>query len=115
MAKPKIPSAVKIDLEERGLTIWQCNFAMKHEPGERAKEDRTKVHVQLAGPGLEQFSPWGYGATVEEAVNDALSNPHLRMKQSGLIGAVARLESEIYKLTISLHMQHDGDEDDIPF
>lgn len=108
MTTPKVPESIRDYLREIGLTLWACQHpSVYHDdrgaPTTRPRADKTRVQVQLAGPGLGGFSPWGYGLTVMGAVNDALSTPHLRSKRAGLDGAMARLEIEMAKLQYAFH------------
>lgn len=112
MASPIITAETQSYLQEIGLAIWICMHPMTYSGSERPKADKTRVHVQLAGPGID-ISPWGYGANTAEAVANALKNVQFRARRSGLPGALARLELAIGDLSLSLMGW--GDDDDIPF
>jgi hypothetical protein len=104
---PKVPEDVKRDLAERGLALWHCQHPMVPSPGGHTKQDKTRVHVQLAGPKVK-ISPWGYGANVREAVANALDNIWLRAEMPGLAGSMARLEIAMTTLYLT-------NTDDVPF
>ncbi len=121
---PKIPEDVKSDLAEMNLVIWVAHHPITFDyewtgnGPKRGRADKTRVHLQLAGPGVEA-GPWGYGATVRDAVAAALRSPGLLARQGGLTGAMARLEEETRMLAYDLLTVRcgfgDDLDDDVPF
>jgi hypothetical protein len=112
-AQLRVPDDLKSYLAERDLAVWQCFHPMIPTEKGHSKGDKTRVEVQLAGPQLMDYSPWGFGPTVRAAIDDALAHPFIRALDTGLGGAMARLEEEMRCLTIALIM--DRLDDDIPF
>lgn len=93
MPQPRIPAGLAEELAAMDLTLWVCMHTMIYpEPGSKGKHDTTQVDVQLAGPGLGDYSPWGHGSNVREAVDAALAHPDLISRVTGLKGAIMRLD-----------------------
>lgn len=138
--QPRVPEDVKAELASQGLTLWHCqhpltfNYEYTGNGPKRGRADKTRVHVQLAGPGIKT-NPWGFGSNVREAVADALRNAAFRAERPGLDGALARLEMALRALEITvvcsrlergearvdehgnvLYFVYSGlDDDDVPF
>ncbi len=96
MANVPVPDALRDELRLSNLAVWEAKRVKKGEP----------VFVQLAGPGLPVM-PTGIGATIEEAVDAALRSAHFRMKQPGVLGALARLEWALHPLQTQLWMERE--------
>jgi len=119
MTKPKVPESISAYLQEINLTIWNVSYGHIYQdefgnPTQRPRADKTRVLVQLEGPGLD-YGPRGEGPTVGDAVRAALANPHFRGLRKGLDGAIARLESAMLLLSCSIAVKNGGFSDDIPF
>jgi hypothetical protein len=122
---PKIPVDVKEDLTAMGLTVWNIahpitfDYEWTGNGPKRGRADKSIVHVQLAGPGLDGFSPVGTGPTVRDAVAHAMRHPVLLKRQGGILGALAALEEEMRLLRDAMLSNRiaggDGLDDDIPF
>lgn len=124
MPSVRIPESLREELAKMDLTIWIAMHPMTYEnhtafENGRGREDRTRVQVQLAGPGLEDYSPWGHGATIYEAVRAALEDPAVAGRVPGLRGAMLRLEialSDLQQAILRHRWTQGGDHDDeIPF
>jgi len=112
-AQLKVPDDLKSYLAERDLAVWLCFHPMIPSEKGHSKADKTRVEVQLAGPKLIDYSPWGYGATVREAIDAALMHPAIRALDTGLGGALARCEEEMRRLIFAVQVEAlDGD---VPF
>ena len=95
----KIPDALRLELAAMDLTIWIAHHPIRVTPdAPRGKADKSIVLVQLAGPGLEDYSPWGNGPTLRAAVNVALSNPAVVGRVPGLKGALMRCAAAVHDL-----------------
>lgn len=102
MANVPVPDALRDDLRASGLTVWEAKRTKKGEP----------IFVEIAGPGLP-WMPRGVGLTIEDAVADALRNPHFQRERPGLVGAMARLDLALWHLTIAIRPE--SLDDDVPF
>lgn len=120
--QPKVPDDVKADLAAMGLTTWLIlhpitfDYEWTGNGPKRGRADKTKVQVQLQGPGLDGYSPWGHGPTARAAIADALRHPVLLKRQGGLTGAMAGLEEELRLLRDAM-WKNMGDalDVDVPF
>lgn len=96
----RIPDALRDELASMNLVLWVAHhplvfdYVVGGKPG-RGKEDKTRVEVQLSGPGLGDHSPWGFGPTLRAAVDDALSRSSVVDRVKGLKGALMRLSLAI--------------------
>jgi hypothetical protein len=121
VAGPKIPEDVRLDLEAMSLTVWLCTHPITFDyewtgnGPKRGRADKSIVQVQLAGPGLDGFSPWGSGPNVRAAVAACLRHPVLLKRQGGLVAAMAGLEDELRLLRDAMWMNMGDLDDDIPF
>lgn len=120
----KVPESLREDLASIGLVVWSVMHPMEFGytiggSAGRGRHDKTRVMVQLSGPGLADASPWGYGGDIRGAVNDALSHPEVIGRVTGLKGAMMRLEREMYALQRAMQWAayREGGEqaDEIPF
>lgn len=103
MVAVKIPDAVRDDLRESNLVVWEARK-------DRVSKDHPwRFQVTLAGPGID-MQPHGFGDSLEDAIDYALGNAWFKAKLPGLVGAMARLEVAVQGLI--LHMALD---DDVPF
>lgn len=102
MPNVPVPDALRDELRAASLTVWEAKRAKKGEP----------VFVEIAGPGLP-WMPRGYGMTIEEAVDDALRNPHFQRERPGLVGAMARLDLALWHLILAINPG--GLDDEISF
>ena len=119
----RIPESLRDELSNMGLTIWNAMHPMRYDyevGGKQGKgrHDKTRVMVQLAGPGLDN-APWGYGGNLQEALNDALRHPEIIDRVGGLKGSMMRLDKALGDLknaVIWSKWQIGGEQDDeIPF
>ncbi len=86
------------------------------------REDKSRTHVALAGPGVPAEC-WGYGPTLQAAVDDALASPLLIDRVPGLKGAMIRRCRELAPMEFRVKWERlkiedgfEGDDDDfIPF
>lgn len=125
MATPKIPQDVIDELAEMNLTIWICKYATIYDRygAGRGKADLEKVEVQITGPGLTQYAPWGHGPTVRAAVDSAMRDPKVIDRIKGLKGAIFRFDKALSDLghtvllrRLAMHNNFDDSDDDtIPF
>lgn len=127
MPKPRPDKALKTMLDERGIALWDAYHYKR--PGSTSKTATSKdpVSVVLKTPEAPDMNFHGYGDTLEEAVRHALTfsfNLPLRLRESGLNGAMARLEAATQELWVTLledrqrrgQLLGTGDiDDDIPF
>ena len=122
----KIPDALRDELAAMDLTVWIAHHPI-HVTADspRGKANKDVVLVQLAGPGLEDYSPWGSGRTLRAAVNDALSDPAVSARVPGLMGALLRCGKAIQKLEKAVWWERNklqastwndgGLDDEVPF
>lgn len=120
----KIPESIRAELASIGLTVWLAQHPMiyKEVGATRPTMDKTRVTIQLNGPGLGAYSPWGKGATVREAVDDAMAHPVLIDRVPGLKGCILRLDRAAGDLTGVLRVAkfcygrpHGDLDDEVPF
>lgn len=88
---------IQEELEAMDLTIWTAIHPKQPFWNEKTgkhsqREDKSRVIVTLAGPGITEGG-YGYGGSLREAVDDALASPALRDRPKGLKGALTRLEA----------------------
>jgi hypothetical protein len=122
---PKIPVDVKEDLTAMGLTVWNIahpitfDYEWTGNGPKRGRADKSRVHVQLAGPGLDGYSPVGQGATARDAIAAAMRHPVLLKRQGGVLAALATLEEEMRMLAYAMLTLRCGSgadlDDDVPF
>lgn len=108
MPNVPVPDAVRDDLRLSNMVVWEAKRTKKGEP----------IQLTLAGPGLPNML-YGWGMTIEDAVQSARNSVlHLR-EQSNLRGALARLEWAVADLRwVVANCGKNGgvyDDDDIPF
>lgn len=114
----KLPSsATATMLRERDIALWDsAHFTTIHSahPGRPTTKDPVRVVlISLIAPD-RHFS--GVGEDCDAAVQDALvRNTGLRAIEAGLAGALARLENALHDLNVTLWLQKDDLDDDIPF
>lgn len=116
-------------LRERGISLWEANhykvhFELNAKGQRKAATKKDPVTVILKIPEMVDRDFHGHGATIDEAVTNALTfsyNRPIRMRESGVSGALARLEDEIEKLWDVLWKQRYANmtdeelDDDVPF
>ena len=90
---------IQEELEAMDLTIWAAIHPKQPFWNEKTgkhsqREDKSRVIVTLAGPGITEGGH-GYGGSLREAVDDALASPVLRDRPKGLKGAMTRLEAAL--------------------
>ena len=121
----KIEQAIVEDLATMNLVIWEARhpkrFAgISEKTGKPIqREDKSQVNLALAGPGVSAEC-WGYGSTLQAAVDDALRSPLLIDRVPGLRGAIMRLDRALTELRYGLAAERfkqspDDLDDDIPF
>lgn len=93
---------IQEELEAMDLTIWTAIHPKQPFWNEKTgkhsqREDKSRVIVTLAGPGITEGG-YGYGGSLREAVDDALASPALRDRPKGLKGALTRLEAAMSDL-----------------
>lgn len=93
---------IQEELEAMDLTIWTAIHPKQPFWNEKTgkhsqREDKSRVIVTLAGPGITEGG-YGYGGSLREAVDDALASPALRDHPKGLKGAMTRLEAAMSDL-----------------
>lgn len=122
--QPKVPPDIKEDLTAMGLTIWNASHPITFDyewtgnGPKRGRADKSITIVQLAGPGLDGYSPVGQGPTLRDAVAACLRHPVLLRRQGGVLAALATLEEEMRLLDRAMFLNRvaGGDlDDDIPF
>ena len=108
MPNVPIPDAVRDDLRLSNLVVWEAKRTKKGEP----------INLILAGPGLP-YMLYGWGMTIEDAVQSALRDRRLLLAQSSLLGAMQRLEVQLQELNWCLMSCRDNggvyDDDYVPF
>lgn len=93
----KIDPIINEQLQAMNLTLWTC-IHPKHpffneKTGKMSqREDKSRVIVTLAGPGLPDMAH-GFGGSLREAVDAALGGKETRERVPGLKGALLRLEA----------------------
>lgn len=124
MAAPKIPPAIVEELADMNLVLWHCAYGSKYVDGStRPRQDTSTVSVQITGPGLTERSPWGRGPTLRAAIDNALRDPLIADRVTGLKGAIMRLDNALTDLghtvmlrRLAMHNNFDDSDDDtIPF
>jgi hypothetical protein len=124
MAAPKIPPSIVEELADMNLVIWFCGYGSKHVDGStRLRQDTSIVNVQITGPGLTERSPWGRGPTLRAAIDNAIRDPLIVDRVTGLKGAIMRFDKALADLghavllrRLAMHSNFDdSDEDTIPF
>lgn len=98
----KLDPLIQEELEAMDLTIWTAIHPKQPFWNEKTgkhsqREDKSRVIVTLAGPGITEGGH-GYGGSLREAVDDALASPVLRDRPKGLKGALTRLEAAMSDL-----------------
>lgn len=98
----KLDPLIQEELEAMDLTIWTAIHPKQPFWNEKTgkhsqREDKSRVIVTLAGPGITEGGH-GYGGSLREAVDDALASPALRDRPKGLKGALTRLEAAMSDL-----------------
>lgn len=110
MANVPVPVALRDELRLSDMVVWEAKREKKGLP----------VHVRINGPGLT-VQPYGVGDTIEDAVAAALGNPWFRSSRPGVMGAMARLDMELWRLNTSIWMEREKVtgvrdlDDDVPF
>lgn len=81
MPNVPVPDPVRDDLRLSNLVVWEAKRTKKGEP----------IQLTLAGPGLEHML-YGWGLTIEDAVQSALRSTTYLRDQASVRGALGRLE-----------------------
>lgn len=121
----KLDPEIAADLAAMDLTIWEAKHpkvvsGVSEKTGKLIhRENKERVNVALAGPGVSAEC-WGYGSTLQAAVDDALRSPLLIDRVPGLRGAMMRLDRALMELRYGMAAERfkvspDDLDDDIPF
>lgn len=117
----KIDPLIVEELAALDLVIWEAKhpkipFYNTKTMKESSREDKTWVHVSLAGPGLSQAL--GAGPNLRIAVDRAIIHSVIVYHVPGLRGKMLRLERALWDLDRALataRIEREFDDDDIPF
>lgn len=118
----KADPIINDELQAMNLTLWTCIHPKQPFFNEKTgkmsqREDKSRVIVTLAGPGLPDMAT-GFGGSLREAVDAALGGKETRDRVPGLKGALLRLEAAMDDLRrVLIFQRYIGDDldDDVPF